>query len=346
MHKEDIRDTEQLPIFLKEINEPAFRLKQINEWLWQKGAQTFAEMTNLSAALREKLAAKFSFCQTVIATERRSKDATVKFIFQLHDGLFVEGVLIPSETRVTACISSQVGCPLQCIFCATGAAGFKRNLHYSEIFDQYMLMNRRSVELYGLTISNIVYMGMGEPLLNFDNVVYSIQILTEKWGQALSPSRITVSTVGLVDGIKKLADQQLKVSLALSLHCANELKRIKLMPITRTNRLDDVRKACTYFAEKGNSRITIEYLMLRDETDSLKDAANVALFCRAFPVKINIIEYNTTQSGYTRSSQDTVAQFIEFLESKNMIVNLRRSRGQDIEAACGQLFTIFENKKS
>ncbi|MDR1346030.1 MAG: 23S rRNA (adenine(2503)-C(2))-methyltransferase RlmN, partial [Bacteroidales bacterium] len=200
----DIRDTCNLKTTLSEWGEPAFRAKQIEEWLWKKGAQTFGEMYNLPLKLRQKMTETFTFHQTAIVMEQRSKDGTAKFLFALHDDTLIEGVLIPTEARVTACISSQAGCPLQCTFCATGNLGFIRNLHYAEIFDQYMLMNRKSEEFYGRPISNIVYMGMGEPLLNLDNVVRSVELLTGKMGQALSPSRITISTAGVISGIYAL----------------------------------------------------------------------------------------------------------------------------------------------
>jgi len=334
---DDIRNTTQLSTRLQEWNVASFREKQIQEWLWKKGAQSFDDMTNLPFDLRRKMAESFTFHQTVIDIEQRSKDDTTKFLFTLHDLNKVEGVLIPAETRVTACISSQVGCPLQCSFCATGRLGFTRNLHYAEIFDQYMLMNRRSIQLYGRTISNIVYMGMGEPLLNLDHVMRSIEILTSKTGQALSPSRITISTVGLIDGIRTLATRGLKVGLALSLHCANEDKRLKIMPITKTNSLPYLQEALAYFARKEQSRITIEYLMLRGFNDTIADAKKLAIFCKAFPVKINIINYNATNGNFAQSYPETVQQFVTYLESKNLMVFIRQSRGEDIEAACGQL---------
>jgi 23S rRNA (adenine2503-C2)-methyltransferase len=342
---DDIRDTTQLETCLSEWKVAPFRIRQIQEWLWKKGAQTFDEMTNLPLALRQKLIETFTFHKTTIDIERRSTDGTAKFLFSLHDGIRIEGVLIPTETRVTACISSQAGCPLQCTFCATGHLGFIRNLHYAEIFDQYMLMNRKSVALYGKPISNIVYMGMGEPLLNLDHVVRSVELLTGKMGQALSPSRITISTVGLTDGIRALATRALKVGLALSLHSADEVKRLKIMPITRTNRLQELQQALSFFAQKEQSRITIEYLMLRGINDTLADAEKLALFCKAFPVKINIINYNDSCGDFTRSHPETVRQFVAYLERKNLIVNMRQSRGEDIEGACGQLAGRAEDER-
>lgn len=335
----DIRDisSSELQQFLLENGEKPFRTKQIREWLWKKGTRNFDEMSNLSVALRDKLKSHFTFKTTSIKEEIESTDRTIKFLFQLHDGELIEGVLIPSQNRVTACLSSQAGCPLGCIFCATGSMGFKRNLHYAEIFDQFNLMNEKSVINFGREISNIVYMGMGEPLLNYEHVMTSIDILTFPDGKALSPSRITLSTVGIVKGIRQLADDRFKAGLAVSLHSADETVRRKLIPAAKNNSLEDLRKALEYFFEKSNERITFEYLLLQGINDSIKDAEKLAVYCRAFPVKINLIEYNNTGTGLKGSSKENIEIFSEFLKAKNMIVNIRRSKGQDISAACGQL---------
>lgn len=335
----DIRDISLAEIqqFLLENGEKPFRAKQIREWLWKKGIRNFDEMSNLSVALRDKLKAHFTFKTTSIKDEIESTDQTIKFLFQLHDGELIEGVLIPSQNRVTACLSSQAGCPLGCIFCATGSMGFKRNLHYAEIFDQFNLMNEKSVINFGREISNIVYMGMGEPLLNYENVMTSVDILTSPDGKALSPSRITLSTVGIVKGIRQLAHDRFKPGLAVSLHSADETVRRKLIPAAKNNSLEDLRKALEYFVEKSNERITFEYLLLQGINDSIKDAEKLAVYCRAFPVKINLIEYNNTGTGLQGSSKENIEIFSEFLKAKNMIVNIRRSKGQDISAACGQL---------
>ena len=336
---EDIRHITNAKLlrFIEEIGEKKFRATQIEEWLWKKGAGSFDEMTNLSAPLRQKLSENFSFLNTAIDRKVQSSDGTAKFIFRLHDGREIEGVLIPTETRVTACISTQVGCAMGCKFCATGTMGFARNLHFSEIFDQYMLMNRAAQELYNLSISNIVYMGMGEPLLNYDNVMRSIDLLTSPKFQGLSPSRITLSTVGIAKGIKQLADDGFKPEVALSLHCADELKRRERMPVTEHQTFEMLQEALSYLYEKTGKRITIEYLLLKNWNDSVADAKKLHRFCRNFPVKINLIEYNATGTEYQKSPEANVRAFIDFLESKNMVVNVRHSRGQDIDAACGQL---------
>jgi len=336
----DIRDIhyEELEEFLLSINEKKFRAKQIWTWLWQKGAGSFDEMTNVSQQLRAQLAEHFTFRRTVIAKEAKSKDQTVKFAFGLHDGKYVEGVLIPSGERVTACVSSQVGCPLRCSFCATGTMGFHRNLHYSEIVDEYVLMNRRAQELYGNGITNIVFMGMGEPLLNFDNVMTAINKLTAPDGFGLSPTRITLSTAGIIKGIKALADRRFPCGLAVSLHSAAPTVREVIMPVTERNSLHDLQQALLYYHQKTGDRITFEYLLLSKVNDTRQDAERLARYCRPFPVKINIIEYNETPDGlYHRSYPNQREDFIEYLKNCNMVVNVRQSRGQDIAAACGQL---------
>ena len=335
----DIRyiSDEELALFLEKCGEKPFRIKQIREWLWKKNIQSFDEMLNLSFALRESLRNNFEFRTTVIDQEVKSADKTVKFVFKLFDSHKIEGVLIPSEKRVTACISSQVGCPLGCRFCATGTMGFTRHLHYSEIIDQYALMNKKSIEYFGRNISNIVYMGMGEPLLNYDNVIRSIEILTSGEGNAMSPSRITLSTVGIAKVIRRLADEDFKCGLAISLHSADEKKREKLMPVTLSNSLTELQDALRYYVEKTGNRITFEYLLLDKINDSQYDAEQLCQYCKAFPVKINIIEYNSTDSEFSGSNSGKKEFFIKYLESKNLIVNIRRGRGQDISAACGQL---------
>lgn len=345
----DIRhiNYEELEEFLLSINEKKFRAKQIWAWLWQKGVGNFEEMTNVSAALRAQLAAHYTFYRASIAQEAHSKDKTAKFAFRYKDGKMVEGVLIPSGERVTACISSQVGCPLRCSFCATGTMGFIRNLHYSEIVDEFVLMNRRAQELYGNGITNIVFMGMGEPLLNFDNVMTAIDKITAKDGFGLSPTRITLSTAGVIKGIKKLADRNFPCGLAVSLHSAEPAIREVIMPVTERNSLHDLQAALLYYHQKTGQRITFEYLLLSKVNDTRQAAEKLARYCRPFPVKINIIEYNETEDGiYHRSYPNQREEFIEYLKNCNMVVNVRQSKGQDIAAACGQLVKQQQETKN
>lgn len=343
----DIRhiSEKQLVDFLESVGEKRFRKKQIYEWLWKKNVLTFEEMGNLSMKLIEKLKEQFTFLKTEIESEAISSDGTSKFIFRLHDGRAIEGVLIPTQSRVTACISSQVGCPLKCAFCATGTMGFIRNLHFSEILDQYALMNRRALELYEIPISNIVFMGMGEPLLNYDNVMQSINLLTSPEGNQLSPSRITLSTVGVVDGIIKMADDGFKPGLAVSVHIPDNLLRSEIMPINRKFPLPELQSALQYFYQKTGQRITIEYVLLQNINDSVKSAERLCAFCRPFPVKINLIEFNETKSRFSKSPRENMIRFKEYLESKNLIVNVRQSRGKDIAAACGQLVKNRKGRK-
>jgi 23S rRNA (adenine2503-C2)-methyltransferase len=349
----DIREisSEKLLEFLQQHNEKPFRAKQLHDWLWKKNVASFEEMYNIPKNLQEKLNNNFSFLQTVIEKEVVSSDKTMKLLFRLFDGEQIEGVLIPSQGRVTACLSSQVGCALKCSFCATGTLGFKRNLHFWEIIDQYVLVNRRATEVFGIPISNIVLMGMGEPLLNYDNVLKAIEILTSTNGNGLSPSRITLSTVGIIAGIRRLADDGFKANLAVSLHVADNSKRSLLIPVNQSNPLQELQNTLRYYVEKTNQRITIEYVLLHNINDSLDDAEKLCRFCKAFPVKINIIEYNATDiSDVRRKFQSTPdytqfhpttsekkSAFVAHLESKNLIVNVRQSRGKDIAAACGQL---------
>lgn len=324
--------------FLIKHNEKPFRAKQIFEWLWNKHVTDFDEMTSLSKDLRELLKTHFYFQALEIEHLQISKDKTIKLAFKLIDGLLVEGVLIPTKNRVTACISSQVGCNLGCEFCATGKMGLKRNLTVGEIFHQVTEIMKLSQEKYNLSLTNIVLMGMGEPLLNYDNVLAAIQHITSESGLGMSPQRITLSTVGLHRMIRKLADDQVKFSLAVSLHSANNKKRSDLMPVNRRNTLEDLRDALVYFNQKTGQRITFEYLLMDGINDSLNDAKDFAEYCKNFPVKINVIEYNSTRDKrFRKLPNETFDQFVTFLKSKNLVVNVRRSRGQDIDAACGQL---------
>lgn len=324
--------------FLIKNNVKPFRAKQIFEWIWSKHVTDFDEMTNLSKDLRELLKTHFYFQAVEIEHLQVSKDKTIKIAFKLIDDLLVEGVLIPTDNRSTACISSQVGCSLGCEFCATGKMGFKRNLTVGEIFHQVTEIMKLAHEQYNLSLTNIVLMGMGEPLLNYDNVLSAIHHITSEDGLGMSPQRITLSTVGLSRMIRKLADDDVKFNLAISLHSANNKQRTEFMPVNRGNSLEDLRDALVYFNQKTGQRITFEYLLMGGINDSLQNAKEFAEYCKSFPVKINIIEYNSTRDKrFKKSPNESFDQFVTFLKSKNLVVNVRRSRGQDIDAACGQL---------
>ena len=338
--KKDIRSLSlnDLKTVFIENGDKAFRAKQVYEWLWKKSARTFDEMTNLSITTRNLLNTIFVINAVTIDNMQLSKDRTIKNVFKLYDGKIVEGVLIPSNTRMTACISSQVGCSLTCKFCATGSMERLRNLNADEIYDQVVLIKNQAEEKYETPLTNIVYKGMGEPLLNYKNVMESIFQITSPDGLNMSPNRITVSTAGVAKLIKKLGDDAVKFNLALSLHAANDVKRNQIMPINETNTLEVLSEALKYFYEKTGTRVTYEYIAFKDFNDSLEDAKELAEFCKHIPCKLNIIEYNPIDDGeFQQTTPERLNGFVNYLESKNIIVNVRRSRGKDIDAACGQL---------
>ena len=329
---------DQLKAEMLAAGEPAFRAKQVYEWIWKKAARSFDAMGNVPKTTREWLSEKFSLQIVTTAEAQISSDRTIKSSFQLHDKNLIEGVLIPTRERVTACVSSQVGCSLTCSFCATGYMDRKRNLESFEIYDQVVLIRDQAQEKYGQALTNIVYMGMGEPLLNYANVLKSIEQITSPEGLGMSPRRITVSTAGIAKMIQKLGDDQVKFNLALSLHAANDTKRNQIMPINESNTLDALKAALLYFFEKTGNEITLEYIVFNKFNDTLEDARELYEFANGIPCKINLIEYNPiAQSSFVNAEADAIAKFSAYLESKRMIVNIRRSRGRDIDAACGQL---------
>jgi len=318
--------------------EPAFRAKQVYDWLWKKHILSFDKMKNIPAKTIKYLDKNFKINPISILSFKKSNDKTIKTTFQLFDSKIIEGVLIPTENRTTACVSSQVGCSLSCEFCATGKLGWTRNLDFPEIFDQVMMINQQSQKTLGKPISNIVFMGMGEPLLNYNNVLKAIELLTSPDIFNFSPGRITISTVGIIKMIKQLADDHVKFNLAISLHAATDKKRSLIMPVNENNSLKNLAEALKYFHFKTKTRITLEYLILDKFNDSLDDAQDLANYCKNFPCKINIIEYNPIENGiYKNASKNKEKAFIDFLKSKNLIVNIRKSKGKDIAAACGQL---------
>jgi len=320
------------------IGEKKFRAKQVYEWIWKKGARSFSDMHNVSNKITDALEAEYFLDCLTVSDEQRSNDGTIKVAFKSFDGHITEGVLIPTENRVTACISSQVGCSLACTFCATGRLKLMRNLSAGEVYDQVLLLTKMSEEAYGQKLTNIVLMGMGEPLLNYKNVVQGCHMISSPDGLNISPRRITLSTAGIAKMITKLGDDGVKFNLALSLHAADDKKRSQIMEINDTNNLDVLAEALIYFHHKTGSRVTFEYIIFKDFNDTLKDARDLANFCKNLPVKVNIIEYNPIDSGiYEQADPDKVDAFADFLESLNIIVHVRRSRGKDIDAACGQL---------
>lgn len=337
--KKNIREQtlEEISKFLVSQGEKAFRAKQIWQWIWQRGAEDFEAMTNLSKNTREMLEQAYCFDGLTAYQVQTATDGTVKTAWKLMDSEVVESVLIPGNQKFTVCVSSQVGCKLGCKFCATGTMGFKRNLTKGEIFSQ-VIAAQKAAEAQGLTLSNIVFMGMGEPLLNYDNVLAAIERLTASDGLAMSPYRITLSTAGIPEKIRQLANDGVRFNLAISLHSAKEMTRSSLMPVNKAYSLKDIAESLKYFVEKTGIRPTFEYLLLKDINDRPDDAKALAIYCRQFPIKINLIEYNKVEgSGFQHSPEKNRDEFVRYLEKCNMVVNIRHSKGKDIDAACGQL---------
>ncbi len=336
----------ELESYFETIGEKKFRVKQVHEWLWQKHAHSFDDMTNLSKDLRQKLAQEFSLPALKVNLTQVSDDGTIKSRFKTHDGFMIEGVLIPTAERKTACVSSQVGCSLTCKFCATGTMERKRNLTFDEIYDQVVLINKESERVHGQKLTNIVFMGMGEPLLNYNNVLKSIERITAEDGLFMSPKRITVSTAGVAKQIKQLGEDKVKFKLAVSLHAANDKKRNEIMPINETNHIDTLIEALNHFYKQTGSEITFEYILFKNFNDSLKDAEELVKIYRKVPADlINIIEYNPIEAfRFTKPDEATTEEFMHYLERNRVNSRLRKSRGKDIDAACGQLANKSVNK--
>jgi 23S rRNA (adenine2503-C2)-methyltransferase len=330
---------EELIAYFEKIGDKKYRAKQVWEWLWKKHAQSFDDMTNLSKELREILNKNFTLPAIITNAAQYSSDGTVKTRFKTFDGELVEGVLIPVDDRQTACVSSQVGCSLSCKFCATGFMDRKRNLHFDEIYDEVVLLNQMAEKTYGKKLSNIVFMGMGEPLLNYKNVLKAIERITAHDGLGMSAKRITVSTSGISKMIRQLGDDGVKFNLALSLHAANDKKRSEIMPINETNNIKSLIEALNYFHSKTKNDITFEYILFKGENDSIKDADDLVKIYKQVPVHlINIIEYNPIENAdFEKPDREATQAFMDYLAAHRVNVRLRISRGKDIDAACGQL---------
>lgn len=329
----------ELEDFFDSMNEKKFRARQVYEWIWQKNALSFADMTNLSKDLRQKLGELFVLPALSVDTVQHSSDGTIKSRFRTHDGHLIEGVLIPTTSRFTACVSSQIGCSLSCKFCATGYIDRKRNLEYDEIYDQVAIINKQSEKETGKKLSNIVFMGMGEPLLNYKNVLKAIERITAADGMAMSPKRITVSTAGVSKGIRQLGDDKVKFKLALSLHAATDAKRHEIMPINDSNNIKVLVEALNYFYKQTGNEITFEYILFKNFNDSLEDADALIKVYRQVPADlVNIIEYNPIDfAKFEKPDEQKVQAFMDYLGKHRVNVRLRKSRGKDIDAACGQL---------
>ena len=338
--KKDIRalTKEQLREFFIEHNDRAFRGNQIYEWLWQKSTHSFDDMTNLSKETRAMLEDNFVINHIEVDEMQRSNDGTIKNAIKLHDNLVVESVLIPTDTRTTACVSSQVGCSLDCNFCATARLKKMRNLNPDEIYDQVVAIDKQSRLYHNHKLSNIVFMGMGEPLLNYKNVLEAIDKITSDEGLGMSPKRITVSTVGIPKMIKKLADDEVNFNLAVSLHSAIDEVRSKMMPINEKSNLADLLESLQYWYAKTKRMITFEYVVWKGINDTQKDANALVDYCKKIPSKVNLIEYNAIDDGeFQQASPKATEMYVKTLEANRIVVNVRRSRGKDIDAACGQL---------
>ncbi len=330
---------EELENYFLAKGEKKFRARQVYEWIWKKHAHTFEAMSNLSKETRTDLAANFSLPALTVETTQFSSDGTIKSRFRTTEGHLIEGVLIPTDDRKTACVSSQIGCSLSCKFCATGYMERKRNLTYDEIYDEVVLINQQSEKAFNKKLSNIVFMGMGEPLLNYSNMMKAVEKITSEDGLGMSPRRITVSTAGVAKQIMKLGDDKVKFKLALSLHAATDKKRNEIMPINETNNIRNLIDALNHFYKQTGNEITFEYILFQNFNDSIEDANELIKIYRQVPADlINIIEYNPIEAAsFLKPEEDVTMKFMQHLEKNRVNVRLRRSRGKDIDAACGQL---------
>ena len=338
----DIRDlsVNEITNYLQSLGEPSYRADQIYQWLWKYGVLSFDEMTNLPKKTREQLKKDFGIFTMVADITQQSLDGTVKFRFVLHDGHKIESVLIPvpEDGRYTVCVSSQVGCSLACEFCATGQMKRERNLSAAEIYEQVFKVNQYCEAHFGHRLSNIVYMGMGEPLLTYKNVKRSIELINSDEGMNMATRRITISTAGIAKMIKKMADDGLQCKLALSLHAALDHKRDQIMPINKNDTIADLMEALRYYFDKTRHRLTYEYILFHEFNDTEEDADALARLCRSFPVTVNLLEYNPVEGvELVKSSGDRFDRFIRMMADRRIPVTVRRSRGKDIDAACGQL---------
>ena len=338
--KRDIRrlKPEELEKFFVDLGDKPFRAKQVQEWLWKKSAKDFDQMTNLSFTARNLLKEHFTMNPIRVDKMQRSEDGTIKNAVTLSDGLVVESVLIPTDDRITACVSSQVGCSLDCKFCATARLKRMRNLNADEIYDQVVAIRQQCDMFFNRPLTNIVFMGMGEPLLNYANVMSAIDKITSEKGLNMASKRITLSTVGIAKMIMKMADDGVKFNLAVSLHSAINTTRSSIMPINESNSLEELSKALRYWYKKTKREVTYEYVVWEAVNDKKEDVEALVKFCKLVPSKVNLIEYNTFDDvEFKQASTKAVAMYQRTLEANGIVARIRRSRGKDIDAACGQL---------
>lgn len=340
MARRDIRKLtlEELRAFFIEHGDRPFRAQQVYEWLWRKSARDFEQMTNLSLSTRELLRAHFVINTIQVDHMQRSADGTIKNAVKLHDGLVVESVLIPAEKRITACVSSQVGCSLACRFCATARLKRMRNLNPDEIYDQVAVIQQQCELFFGRPLTNIVFMGMGEPLLNYQNVMAAIEKITSPKGLNMASRRLTVSTVGIAKMIRKMADDGVRFNLAVSLHSALNHVRSSIMPINETNSLEELGEALKYWYQRTKKKVTYEYVVWKGINDGHEHAQALLKFCKIIPCKVNLIEYNPIDDGeFQQASDEALNRYMNLLEMNGITTRIRKSRGKDIDAACGQL---------
>ena len=340
IEKKNIRSLtlDDLKFFFVKNEEKSYRANQVYEWLWKRGVLDFGKMTNLSGKAIDLLKKNFFVDYSIIHSKVKSKDGTVKYLIKLYDGKLIESVLIPSKNRVTICVSSQVGCSLDCNFCATATLKRERNLFFYEIYDQVNILNNQSLIIFNKPITNIVFMGMGEPLLNFSNLIRSIDIISSKDGLSISPKRITVSSAGIPKIIKKMADMKVNFNLAISLHSAIQKKREMLMPFSNKINLDELLKSLIYWYDKVRKITTFEYIIWENINDSLEDIEELVKFCKKVPSKVNIIEYNHIgDKNYRSATKEKILNYQKYLDKNKIINTIRYSKGNDINAACGQL---------
>ncbi len=325
---------DDLKEIFKQLNEKPYRAEQVFKWLYEAEVTSFDEMTNLSLELREKLKREFDFHNFKILKKQESVDGTKKYLFDILDGNAIETVLMEYHHGRTICVSSQVGCKMGCKFCASTGAKFARNLTSGEIVEQILAVQRDE----NIRISNIVFMGIGEPLDNYDNVLNAIKILNHPKGLNIGARHISISTSGIVPKIYELADRDYQFTLSISLHATSDEKRSKMMPINDRYNIEELMKACKYYIEKTNKRISFEYALAKDNNDNLEDAKELVKLLNGMLCHVNLIPINKIENGaYIKSTNENIIKFRDYLNSKGITATIRRELGSDIDAACGQL---------
>ena len=327
-------DLEELKQEIENIGEKKFRAEQIFKWLYQEKVKSFDEMTNLSLNLREKLKENYTICNFKILKKQESKDGTIKYLFDVLDGNAIETVLMSYHHGYSICVSSQIGCKMGCKFCASTGINFIRNLSSGEIVEQILAVEQDT----GIRISNVVFMGIGEPLDNYDNVINAIHIINNQKGLSIGARHISISTSGLVPKIYKLAEENIPCTLSISLHATTNEKRSEMMPVNNSYPIEELIDACKYYLEKTNRRISFEYALAKDNNDNIEDAKGLIKLLKGMLCHVNLIPINKIENGkFTKSSNENIIKFRDYLNEHGIVATIRRELGSDIEAACGQL---------